>query len=115
MGTLVGSPTNALLAGFVLETYGTSYTFLEWLVVGLPLAAVGLVIAFVVLTRWVFPMRRAEIPGGADFFRRELGRGGAMSRAERTVALVVAATALMMLPIALSVIGLAEGSQGEPG
>jgi sodium-dependent dicarboxylate transporter 2/3/5 len=97
MGTLVGSPTNALLAGFVLETYGTSYTFLEWLVVGLPLAAVGLAIAFVVLTRWVFPMRRAEIPGGADFFRRELERLGAMSRAERTVALVFAATACLWI------------------
>jgi solute carrier family 13 (sodium-dependent dicarboxylate transporter), member 2/3/5 len=97
MGTLVGSPTNALLAGFVLETYGTAYTFLEWLAVGLPLAAVGLAIAFVVLTRWVFPVRRAELPGGAYFFRRELAKLGPMSRAERTVAAVFAATACLWI------------------
>ena len=97
MGTLVGSPTNALLAGFLLETYGTAFTFLEWLAVGLPVAVVGLAITFVLLTRWILPVRRTELPGGAEHFRRELARLGPMTRGERTVAVVFVATACLWI------------------
>lgn len=95
MGTLIGSPPNALLAGFLGETTGEPLTFLGWLAVGAPVAVVGLVVAYLVLTRWIYPVRVEAIPGGADFFRRELLRLGPMSRGERMVAGVFAGTALL--------------------
>jgi sodium-dependent dicarboxylate transporter 2/3/5 len=95
MGTLIGSPTNALLAGFLNQTSGQPLTFLAWLAVGVPVAAVGLALAYVVLTRWVFPLRLERLPGGAGFVREELARLGPMSRGETTVAVVFAATALL--------------------
>jgi sodium-dependent dicarboxylate transporter 2/3/5 len=97
MATLIGSPPNALLAGFLSETTGEPVTFLRWLGVGLPVAAVGLVLTFVVLTRWVHPVGGAALPGGAAFVREELARLGPMSRGERTVAAVFAATALLWI------------------
>ncbi len=93
LGTLIGSPPNALLAAFMAKTYGIEVSFLEWLAVGLPLAAVGLVGAYFILTRLAYPVRLAEIPGGAAFLRRELDRLGPISRQEKLVAAVFALTA----------------------
>jgi sodium-dependent dicarboxylate transporter 2/3/5 len=95
MGTLIGSPTNALLAGFLVETGGEPLTFLAWLAVGVPMAAIGLALAYLVLTRWVFPLRLVRLPGSAELVREQRARLGPMSRGERTVAVVFAATALL--------------------
>ena len=93
LATLVGTPTNALLAGFVAETYGADLSFAGWLAVGVPLAVVGLAVVYVVLTRFVYPVRLASIPGGRAFVREALRELGPMAPPERRVALVFGATA----------------------
>ena len=93
MATLVGTPTNAVLAGFMLESYGVEIAFADWMKVGLPLAVVGLVITFLVLTRWVYPIRVAAIPGGRAFIADSLRGLGRPSRGEVTVGVVFALVA----------------------
>jgi sodium-dependent dicarboxylate transporter 2/3/5 len=95
LGTLIGTPPNALFSAYVLETWGVEISFVRWLAVGLPLTAVGLVVVFLVLVRWVFPLRLKELPGGRELIGRELAKLGPMSRAEKRVAAVFALTALL--------------------
>jgi solute carrier family 13 (sodium-dependent dicarboxylate transporter), member 2/3/5 len=97
MGTLIGTPGNALAAAFVADAYGRTIEFLDWLLVGLPLVALGLPLVHQVLTRLVFPLRLAEIPGGRAFLAAERDALGRMGPAERRVALVFAATAVAWL------------------
>jgi sodium-dependent dicarboxylate transporter 2/3/5 len=59
-----------------------------------PVAAVYLGLAWLVMTRLLFPLQSAEIPGGRELFRRELGKLGRMSRGERIVSGVFAAAVL---------------------
>ncbi len=94
MATLIGTPTNDLLAAFVADTYGRQVTFLEWLAVGLPLVAVGLPLVYWMLTRVVYRVRVREIPGGREFLAAELARLGRPRPAEKRVAVVFAFTAL---------------------
>ena len=54
MATLVGTAPNAMFAAFMLETYGTEIDFSSWMLVGLPLSAMMLPLAWLALTRWVF-------------------------------------------------------------
>ncbi len=54
MATLVGTAPNAMFAAFMLENYGTSINFANWMMVGLPLSAMMLPLAWIALTRWVF-------------------------------------------------------------
>jgi solute carrier family 13 (sodium-dependent dicarboxylate transporter), member 2/3/5 len=93
LATLIGTPPNALLAGFMAETYGVQIGFGEWMLVGVPLVLVGLPLAWLVLTRWVYPVRLREIPGGREAIEREIRAMGALSRGERLVAVVFVATA----------------------
>ena len=97
MSTIIGTPPNVLLAGFVEETYGIQIAFFDWMLIGLPLALVLLPLGWVVLTRVAF---RVEVPasletaGVIDSMRKEMG---AMTSPERRVGLLfLAVVALWM-------------------
>jgi solute carrier family 13 (sodium-dependent dicarboxylate transporter), member 2/3/5 len=93
LGTLIGTPPNALLAGFMAETYGVEIGFGRWMLVGVPLVLVGLPLTWWLLTRWIHPVRLREIPGGREAIELQLRRMGRPSRGERLVALVFVLTA----------------------
>ncbi len=93
MATLVGTPPNALLAGFIESEYGLTISFVNWMAVGLPLVAIGLPITFLVLTRLTHPLGKEELPGAAETVAAELHGLGPMTREEKGVAVIFALTA----------------------
>ncbi len=93
LGTLIGTPPNALLAGFLQTTYDFEVGFARWMLVGVPLALVSLPAVWFYLTRLAFPIRITEIPGGRAMIRDQLRELGPVSPGERRVALVFAVTA----------------------
>lgn len=95
LATLIGSPPNLIMSGFVDVTYGFEISFLEWMLLGVPLSAVFLVIAWLTLTRAIYPSKIDEISGGKQVIHDELAGLGKMSRGEWTVAVVFLVTALL--------------------
>jgi sodium-dependent dicarboxylate transporter 2/3/5 len=118
LGTLIGTPPNALTAAFLEETYGVEIGFAEWLLVGLPFLVLALPFACLVLTRWVLPIRLETLPGGRALIEGELERLGPVTRGERSVAAVflLAAVLWTMRPLlegrvpGLSDAGIAVGA-----
>jgi len=55
IGTLVGTPPNLLMAGFLKEQYDITSGFLDWMLFGIPLVLVMLPVCWLVLTRVAFP------------------------------------------------------------
>ena len=94
LATLIGTPPNLFMAGFLEQTYDVEIGFGQWMLLGLPLAAVLLALAYVVLTRWVYPPQIEEIPGGRELFAEELRQLGRVGRGERIVLTVFVCTAL---------------------
>jgi sodium-dependent dicarboxylate transporter 2/3/5 len=94
VATLIGTPPNLMLAAFLDEQYGTAISFAAWLPLGLAVTAAFLPIAWVVLTRWVFPIRLQRIPGGRALFREQLREHGPMTFGEGVVLAVFAGAAL---------------------
>ncbi|MDP9348673.1 MAG: DASS family sodium-coupled anion symporter [Gemmatimonadota bacterium] len=95
--TLIGTPPNALLAGFMRETYGYQVGFAQWMGVGVPLMLLVLPLTWLLLVRLVFPIRAPEIPGGRELIERELRALGPLSRPEVAVAAVFTAAALLWI------------------
>ncbi|MGH9458895.1 MAG: SLC13 family permease [Thermoanaerobaculia bacterium] len=93
LATLIGTPPNALLAGFMAETYGRTIGFAQWMLLGVPLAAVSIPLCWLVLTR-LHRLPRREIAGGRELIRREIASLGRIDRAEGTVAVVTVGVAL---------------------
>jgi solute carrier family 13 (sodium-dependent dicarboxylate transporter), member 2/3/5 len=92
--TLIGTPPNALLAGFMAESYDIAIGFGQWMLLGVPLAAVMLPVTWVMLTRWIFPIHLKELPGGAELIDGEIEGLGRPGPGERRVAAVFVLTAV---------------------
>lgn len=88
MGSLIGTPPNALFAAYVGQTYGRDIGFAQWAAVGLPVAGFLLGLAWIVLVRLTPGVRHLGSTGAG------VKSPGAWTRAERRVAMVAGLTAL---------------------
>ncbi len=88
LATLIGTPPNTFLAGFLAQNHGIDLGFARWMLLALPLSLVFLVMAWLVLTRWLYPPEIDDVPGGAALLREELAQLGRLTRGERNVLVV---------------------------
>jgi solute carrier family 13 (sodium-dependent dicarboxylate transporter), member 2/3/5 len=93
LGTIIGTPPNALMAGVMSESYGIQIGFLQWMFVGVPLVILGVPAAWLLLTRVSFPVGKAPLEGSEQIIQREISILGRISRAEITVGAITALTA----------------------
>jgi sodium-dependent dicarboxylate transporter 2/3/5 len=93
LGTLIGTPPNALLAAYMAREHGITIGFAQWMVLGLPLAAIMLVGTWLILI-WLYPVERATSANAMQVVAAELERLGPMTTAEIRVACVFGLTAL---------------------
>lgn len=82
--TLIGSPPNAVLAGVAEANLGIQIGFLEWMLVGVPLAVVFLAITWVLLVAVLRPKIDKQ-PGREDVIQEQLDELGSMTTGERRV------------------------------
>lgn len=92
MATLVGTPPNALLAGYLYQR-GIVIGFAEWMFFALPLVVVLLITTWFLLTRILFSLPAVDVSTGAGLIRAEWKKLGPMSRPEWLVLSVFMATA----------------------
>ncbi len=105
IGTLIGTPPNVLLAGFLQTTYGLEITFVRWLGIGLPLVVVFLPLTWLLLTSVLYPLRREPLPGGDQLIRDELAALGRMSVGEWAtfVVFMIAALSWIFRPLLIDI------------
>lgn len=110
MATLIGTPPNALLAAYMSEVYDITIGFGQWMLLGVPVAAVALVAVYVVLTRVMFRLGHGELKGMAELLADERARLGPVSRGERAAAIVfvLTATGWVFQPLVARVVPLAS-------
>ena len=95
--TLIGTPPNAFMAGFMRDNYGREIAFADWLPFGLPFALVLMPLVWLLLVRVVYPVRLEAIPGGRALIREELRLCGKPTASERAVGAVFLVTASLWL------------------
>jgi solute carrier family 13 (sodium-dependent dicarboxylate transporter), member 2/3/5 len=86
--TLIGTPPNVILAGYVERTWGFQVSFASWMAFGVPLAAVMLAIAWLVLTRIAFRLGGADFDAGMTCLEEEARSLGPLLPQEKRVLVV---------------------------
>lgn len=97
MATLIGTPPNLIFAGIVEELYGVEIGFMEWMLLGLPVAVVLLFLCWIYLTSFAFRFGNAELQGGRSLIRKLLKDLGKISKQEKRVLAVFVGTALLWI------------------
>lgn len=82
LGTLVGSPTNAIAAGLIEKTLGLRISFLDWAIYGVPVVLLATPAAMVIVAR---VQRLATHPFDGQAAAAALGKQAIWSTAERRV------------------------------
>jgi sodium-dependent dicarboxylate transporter 2/3/5 len=88
LATLVGTPPNALLAGYLAANYGIEISFARWMLVGVPVSMVMLPLAWFVLTRVLHPVNFPESAAVHAHLHALRAEMGPITTAERRVAIV---------------------------
>ncbi|MEQ9638906.1 MAG: DASS family sodium-coupled anion symporter [Alphaproteobacteria bacterium] len=97
MGTIIGTPPNALFVGFMAESYGIEIGFAQWMLVGVPLVCVLLPLAWLVLTRVCFRLGDDAAPAVAAAIATQRAGLAPISRAEVMVAVLMVLVAVCWL------------------
>lgn len=87
LGTLIGTPPNALLAAHMKTTHGVDVGFFQWMKLGVPLILVSLPFVYFILTRLSFKVPDEEVPGLREALHGERTKLGKMSKGEWAVML----------------------------
>ncbi len=107
VGTPIGTPPNIVFAGFYKQLFpdNLDISFFQWMTLAIPIVLVFIPITWLYLCRYVSPFPIDQIEGGeSGIIQKELDAMGSMSRAEKMVATVFCATAMLWIfrrPIAL--------------
>ena len=93
-GTPIGSPPNALMTAFLAQNYGIRVSFLDYMMLGVPIVAIATPLAWLLLTRVIFRVRSDVVLVDESVLTTQRAALGPMSRAEKFVAVVGGMTAL---------------------
>jgi len=91
LATLIGTPPNALLVGYLAENYGIEISFARWMAVGIPVSIVMLPCAWLLLTRVLFPVNIPASEAVNEHLHRQREDMGPMTVPEKRVAMLFGA------------------------
>lgn len=86
-GTIIGTPTNAIAVALLDEMLGVKISFARWMAYGMPLVAIALPVAAVLIAR---VQKLASEPFDADAARQALACDPEWTPAQRRLAVVIA-------------------------
>ena len=96
LGTIVGSPPNAIFVGYLETSMDRTVTFLDWMLYGIPLVAAGVPLAWFYLTRIACPLgREPRSESGSRHLLRQLASLGVVTTAEKRVLLISGSVACL--------------------
>lgn len=94
LGTIIGTPPNAFVVGYMQEEAGVTITFLQWMKLGVPIVLVMVPVAWLTLTKIVYPFDAKTASGGEKVVDGELAKLGGITAPELRVAIVFSLMAI---------------------
>ncbi|MFC7068542.1 SLC13 family permease [Halobaculum lipolyticum] len=97
VGTLIGTPPNAIVVAQLSAQLGYEIGFAEWLLVGLPVVAASLPVAWYLLAVRLYPPEVADVSGAREYADAALRDLGPVTPTGRRVVAIAGATAALWL------------------
>ena len=92
IATLIGTPPNMILGGFVNDNFGVEISFFQWIKIGLPISIVLLFFIWLYLTKVSFKLQKTAFPGGKQEIKDLLRDMGPIKKEEKRILFIFGAT-----------------------
>lgn len=94
VSTIISTPPNVLLAGYMSDNYGLEIGFLDWMMVGVPLAVSMLLVCWIWLAKIHYKLDKMPAFESRSIYKEKLKELGRMQRGEIMVLCVFVSAAL---------------------
>lgn len=100
-GTIIATPGNVFVVGYIRENLGYDITFVQWMMFGIPFMTIFLLLGWFLIAKVIWRPELEELPGGRELIQNELAKLGRMSLGEKLVAIIFlcTATAWIFVPL----------------
>ncbi|BFP41794.1 SLC13 family permease [Flavobacteriaceae bacterium GF1] len=97
IATVIGTPPNSVMIGLLENEYNIQISFLKWMTLGVPFAALLIGITYLVLVRWMFPNRDLKFNASKEVIHEELKKLGPTSGKEKMVLVIFGITVFLWI------------------
>lgn len=92
MGTIIGTPPNVVMVGYMKRMYNMDVPFTDWMMVGVPIMLLVLAACYFIITKILYRNHLASIPGSKVLIQNKLAELGTLSREEKRVLIIFSFT-----------------------
>jgi len=92
IGTIIGTPPNTVMVGFVENEYNIQISFLTWMLIGVPFSGIMLGFIYLVLVKLVYPNGLGELETAKKVIDQEIEKLGPLRAIEKRVLLIFVIT-----------------------
>ncbi len=97
IATIIGTPPNIVMAGFLESEYGFTVSFMGWMMIGLPFSILMIGFIYLLLTKVLYKNSIDNFEGPIELIRSELVKLGHIKRKEVYVLLIFILAILMWI------------------
>ena len=92
IATIIGTPPNVVMVGFMKRFYNLDVSFSSWMIVGIPLMIALLASLYVIITKILYRNGLKAIEGSEQLIQRKLHELGKMTKEEKQVLVIFSIT-----------------------
>jgi len=85
VSTIIGTPPNSVLIGFLESEYNIEISFLKWMSLGLPFSTIMIAIMYMIMVKVVYPNRLASFSTSEKLIKNEIDQLGPLRSEEKKV------------------------------
>ena len=97
IATIIGTPPNTVLVGFMEQEYGTQISFLNWMLMGVPFSIFMIAVVYLLLVKLIYPNRLNQLYDSKNIIEEELAKLGPVQKQERRVMVIFAVTIFLWI------------------
>jgi solute carrier family 13 (sodium-dependent dicarboxylate transporter), member 2/3/5 len=97
IATLIGTPPNVAFAAYINKKYDYTISFIDWMLVCMPLSILLLMCLYFVMVKWLYPNRMKADDATTHLIREDIAALGKYSKAEKRVMVIFSCTAALWI------------------
>ncbi len=97
IATIIGTPPNTVVVGFLEQEYQMDISFLKWMIIGVPFSSIMIAVIYFLLTRVIYPNGLKELHNASEVIDGELAKLGPMQGIEKRVLMIFSITIFLWI------------------
>lgn len=97
MGTIIGTPPNVVMVGYIKRMYNLDVAFTDWMLVGIPIMILVLIACYFIITKILYRNHLTAIDGSRELIQSKLKELGSLSREEKRVLVIFCLTSFLWI------------------